>query len=167
MADPRTDEELLAAVDGEPEAFAVFYGRHVRPLLGYLGDSLRDSLAVLSYRLGLLQRFKLVVVVAAELLFTLSQISVFGECAIRPQFHPLEGGSNSSVNSPSGSWASWSTSVREDIEFQPFGEFGNIGLAQRQSAATKPRGERKPCRQGRAHSGVGPWNRTTAPRPRK
>jgi RNA polymerase sigma factor (sigma-70 family) len=35
MADPRTDEELLAAVDGEPEAFAVFYGRHVRPLLGY------------------------------------------------------------------------------------------------------------------------------------
>ena len=36
MGDPRTDEELLAAVDGEPEAFAVFYGRHVRPLLGYL-----------------------------------------------------------------------------------------------------------------------------------
>jgi RNA polymerase sigma factor (sigma-70 family) len=36
MDDPRTDEELLAAVDGEPEAFAVFYGRHVRPLLGYL-----------------------------------------------------------------------------------------------------------------------------------
>jgi RNA polymerase sigma factor (sigma-70 family) len=36
MADPRTDEELLAAVDHEPEAFAVFYGRHVRPLLGYL-----------------------------------------------------------------------------------------------------------------------------------
>jgi hypothetical protein len=23
MSDPRTDEELLAAVDGEPEAFAV------------------------------------------------------------------------------------------------------------------------------------------------
>jgi RNA polymerase sigma factor (sigma-70 family) len=36
MADSRTDEELLAAVDGEPEAFAVFYGRHVRPLMGYL-----------------------------------------------------------------------------------------------------------------------------------
>ena len=36
MSDPRTDEELLAAVDGEPDAFAVFYGRHVRPLLGYL-----------------------------------------------------------------------------------------------------------------------------------
>jgi RNA polymerase sigma-70 factor (ECF subfamily) len=36
MADPRTDEELLAVVDGEPEAFAVFYGRHVRPLLAYL-----------------------------------------------------------------------------------------------------------------------------------
>jgi RNA polymerase sigma factor (sigma-70 family) len=36
MVDPRTDEELLAAVDGEPEAFGVFYRRHVRPLLGYL-----------------------------------------------------------------------------------------------------------------------------------
>ncbi|HET9739672.1 MAG TPA: RNA polymerase sigma factor [Solirubrobacteraceae bacterium] len=36
MIDARTDEELLAAVDGEPEAFGVFYGRHVRPLLGYL-----------------------------------------------------------------------------------------------------------------------------------
>ena len=36
MSDPRTDEELLAAVAREPEAFAVFYGRHVRPLLGYL-----------------------------------------------------------------------------------------------------------------------------------
>jgi RNA polymerase sigma factor (sigma-70 family) len=36
MADPRTDEELLAVVDAEPEAFAIFYGRHVRPLLGYL-----------------------------------------------------------------------------------------------------------------------------------
>ena len=35
MGDPRTDEELLAAVDGEPEAFGVFYRRHVRPLLGY------------------------------------------------------------------------------------------------------------------------------------
>ena len=59
-----------------------------------LPDSLHQPLAVLSYRLGLAQRFKLVVVVAAELLFTLSQISVFGERAIRPQFHPLEGGSN-------------------------------------------------------------------------
>lgn len=36
MIDARTDEELLAAVDGEPEAFGVFYGRQVRPLLGYL-----------------------------------------------------------------------------------------------------------------------------------
>jgi hypothetical protein len=35
MSDPRTDEELLAAVDAEPEAFGVFYRRHVRPLLGY------------------------------------------------------------------------------------------------------------------------------------
>lgn len=38
MADPRTDEELLAAVDGEPEAFAAFYRRHVRGLLGYFSD---------------------------------------------------------------------------------------------------------------------------------
>jgi RNA polymerase sigma factor (sigma-70 family) len=36
MSDPRTDEELLAAVNGEPEAFGVFYRRHVRPLIGYL-----------------------------------------------------------------------------------------------------------------------------------
>ena len=36
MSDPRTDEELLAVVDREPEAFGVFYRRHVRPLLGYL-----------------------------------------------------------------------------------------------------------------------------------
>jgi RNA polymerase sigma factor (sigma-70 family) len=35
MVDPRTDEELLAALPREPEAFAAFYGRHVRPLLGY------------------------------------------------------------------------------------------------------------------------------------
>jgi DNA-directed RNA polymerase specialized sigma24 family protein len=35
MSDPRTDEELLAAVHGEPEAFGVFCRRHVRPLLGY------------------------------------------------------------------------------------------------------------------------------------
>jgi RNA polymerase sigma factor (sigma-70 family) len=36
MDDPRTDEELLAAVEERPEAFGVFYRRHVRPLLGYL-----------------------------------------------------------------------------------------------------------------------------------
>jgi RNA polymerase sigma factor (sigma-70 family) len=36
MSDPRTDEELLAGVNGEPEAFGIFYRRHVRPLLGYL-----------------------------------------------------------------------------------------------------------------------------------
>jgi hypothetical protein len=29
MADPRTDEELLAAVDGEPEAFSAFYPIYV------------------------------------------------------------------------------------------------------------------------------------------
>jgi RNA polymerase sigma factor (sigma-70 family) len=43
MSDPRTDEELLAAVSGEPEAFAVFYGRHVRPLLGYLVRRIGDA----------------------------------------------------------------------------------------------------------------------------
>jgi RNA polymerase sigma factor (sigma-70 family) len=36
MTDPRTDEQLLDAVSAEPEAFGVFYGRHVRPLLGFL-----------------------------------------------------------------------------------------------------------------------------------
>jgi RNA polymerase sigma factor (sigma-70 family) len=35
MLDPRTDEELLAAVAGEPDAFGAFYRRHVRPLIGY------------------------------------------------------------------------------------------------------------------------------------
>jgi RNA polymerase sigma factor (sigma-70 family) len=35
MTDSRTDEELLAAVSAEPEAFGVLYRRHVRPLLGY------------------------------------------------------------------------------------------------------------------------------------
>ena len=43
MVDPRTDEELLAAVAAEPEAFAVFYRRHVRPLLGYLVRRTRDG----------------------------------------------------------------------------------------------------------------------------
>ena len=31
MTDERTDEELLAAVRREPEAFGVFYRRHVPP----------------------------------------------------------------------------------------------------------------------------------------
>jgi RNA polymerase sigma factor (sigma-70 family) len=35
MGDARTDEELLAAVRREPEAFGVFYRRHVSGLLGY------------------------------------------------------------------------------------------------------------------------------------
>jgi RNA polymerase sigma factor (sigma-70 family) len=35
MGDPRTDEELVAAVRREPEAFGVFYRRHVSALLGY------------------------------------------------------------------------------------------------------------------------------------
>lgn len=36
MTDPRTDEQLLAAVATEPEAFGVFYLDHVRLPLGFL-----------------------------------------------------------------------------------------------------------------------------------
>src|SRR5918999_2592186 len=43
MSDPRTDEELLAAAGREPEAFAVLYGRHVRPLLGYFRRRTGDA----------------------------------------------------------------------------------------------------------------------------
>jgi RNA polymerase sigma factor (sigma-70 family) len=43
MADSRTDEELLAAVRREPEAFAMFYRRHVTPLLGYFVRRTRDA----------------------------------------------------------------------------------------------------------------------------
>ena len=41
MDDPRTDEALLAG--GEPEAFALFYRRHVRALLGYFVRRTRDA----------------------------------------------------------------------------------------------------------------------------
>ena len=34
--DERSDDELLAATRAEPEAFAVFYRRHVGGLLGVL-----------------------------------------------------------------------------------------------------------------------------------
>jgi RNA polymerase sigma factor (sigma-70 family) len=44
MDDPRTDEELLAAVrGGEPHAFAPFYRRHVTGLLGYFVRRTRDA----------------------------------------------------------------------------------------------------------------------------
>jgi hypothetical protein len=44
MADERTDEQLLAAVDaGEPEAFGAFYRRHVTALLGYFLRRTRDA----------------------------------------------------------------------------------------------------------------------------
>jgi RNA polymerase sigma factor (sigma-70 family) len=42
MIDERTDEELLAAVDREPELFGVFYRRHVAALLGYFLRRTRD-----------------------------------------------------------------------------------------------------------------------------
>ena len=34
-AEERSDEELIAACGGEPDAFAEFYRRHARPLAGY------------------------------------------------------------------------------------------------------------------------------------
>jgi RNA polymerase sigma factor (sigma-70 family) len=43
MSDPRSDEALLAATRAEPEAFAVFYRRHVRALLGYFLRRTRDA----------------------------------------------------------------------------------------------------------------------------
>jgi RNA polymerase sigma factor (sigma-70 family) len=43
MGDPRTDEELLAAVRSEPEAFGVFYRRHVTALLGYFLRRTRNT----------------------------------------------------------------------------------------------------------------------------
>src|ERR687894_2211648 len=42
MEDRRSDEGLLQAVPQEPEAFAVFYRRHVTPLLGYFLRRTRD-----------------------------------------------------------------------------------------------------------------------------
>ena len=79
------------------------------------------ALAVLSHRLGFAQRFKLVAVVAAELLFALSQISVLAERAIRPQFHALDCGSDAFGEFVAGQLASASTSVRGRHWFQPFG----------------------------------------------
>src|SRR3954447_23906901 len=43
MSDPRSDEALLAATRREPEAFAVFYRRHVRALIGYFLRRTRDA----------------------------------------------------------------------------------------------------------------------------
>ena len=40
--DRRTDAELLLATDHEPEAFGVFYRRHLPTVLGYLLRRLRD-----------------------------------------------------------------------------------------------------------------------------
>src|SRR4051812_6066396 len=42
MTDPRSDEALLAVARREPAAFAVFYRRHVRALLGYFLRRTRD-----------------------------------------------------------------------------------------------------------------------------
>jgi RNA polymerase sigma-70 factor (ECF subfamily) len=43
MTDPRSDEALLAAARSEPEAFATFYRRHVRALIGYFLRRTRDA----------------------------------------------------------------------------------------------------------------------------
>src|SRR3954449_13587139 len=40
--DGRSDDDLLAATRAEPEAFAVFYRRHVHGLLAYFGRRTRD-----------------------------------------------------------------------------------------------------------------------------
>jgi RNA polymerase sigma-70 factor (ECF subfamily) len=41
--DERSDDDLLAATRAEPEAFAVFYRRHVGPLLAYFARRTRDA----------------------------------------------------------------------------------------------------------------------------
>jgi RNA polymerase sigma factor (sigma-70 family) len=41
--DGRSDDDLLAATRSEPEAFAVFYRRHVHGVLAYFGRRTRDS----------------------------------------------------------------------------------------------------------------------------
>ena len=41
--DVRSDDDLLAATRSEPEAFAVFYRRHVGPLLAYFASRTRDA----------------------------------------------------------------------------------------------------------------------------
>lgn len=41
--DDRPDDELLAATRAEPEAFAVFYRRHVEALLAYFARRTRDA----------------------------------------------------------------------------------------------------------------------------
>ena len=41
--DGRSDDDLLAATRGEPEAFAVFYRRHVQGLLAYFARRTQDA----------------------------------------------------------------------------------------------------------------------------
>src|SRR3954469_3565637 len=41
--DGRSDDDLLAATRGEPEAFAVFYRRHVHGLLAYFARRTHDA----------------------------------------------------------------------------------------------------------------------------
>src|SRR3954471_2197397 len=41
--DGRSDDDLLAATRSEPEAFAVFYRRHVHGVLAYFGRRTRDA----------------------------------------------------------------------------------------------------------------------------
>ena len=43
LMDERSDDDLLAATRAEPEAFAVFYRRHVQALLAYFARRTRDA----------------------------------------------------------------------------------------------------------------------------
>ncbi len=43
VEDPRGDDELVGRCREEPDAFAVFYGRHARALLGYFFRRTRDA----------------------------------------------------------------------------------------------------------------------------
>ena len=43
LMDERSDDDLLAATRAEPEAFAVFYRRHVDSLLAYFARRTRDA----------------------------------------------------------------------------------------------------------------------------
>jgi RNA polymerase sigma-70 factor (ECF subfamily) len=41
--DPRTDGELLVASREDPQAFAIFYRRHERPMLAFFRRRVRDT----------------------------------------------------------------------------------------------------------------------------
>lgn len=117
-------------------------------------DGCHHPLAVSHYRLRLAQRFKLAVIVAAELLFTLRQISVLAERAIDRSSMRSEAARTRSVTLGSGPWASASTSVREAIGFQPFG-----GIRKYQPGSGSGEVMNKGVQQAFAAIGCPPMNR--------